>query len=66
MAHLTQLETFLVAREPVGRKIDFLLQEMGRETNTIGAKCSDATIAHVVVDMKAELERAREQAQNIE
>ena len=65
-AHLTQLETFLVAREPVGRKIDFLLQEMGRETNTIGAKCSDATIAHVVVDMKAELERAREQAQNIE
>ena len=49
-----------------GRKIDFLLQEIGRETNTIGAKCQDANLSHLVVALKAEVERLREQVQNIE
>lgn len=52
--------------EPVGRKLDFLLQEMGRETNTIASKAMNSQIAHLVVDIKAELEKIREQAQNIE
>ena len=50
----------------VGRRLDFLLQEMGRETNTIGSKASDSDVAHLVVDMKTELERIREQVQNVE
>lgn len=52
--------------EPVGRKLDFLIQEMNRETNTIGSKCNSAEIAHLVVDVKTELEKIREQIQNIE
>ena len=52
--------------EPVGRKLDFLLQEMGREANTIASKAMSASIAHHIVDIKAELEKIREQAQNIE
>ncbi len=52
--------------EPVGRRLDFLLQEMGREANTIGSKASDAALAHRVVDLKTELERIREQVQNVE
>jgi uncharacterized protein (TIGR00255 family) len=51
---------------PVGRRLDFLLQELGREANTIGAKAADASIAHTVVELKAELERLREQVQNVE
>ena len=51
---------------PVGRQLDFLLQEMGRETNTIGSKGNDADIAHQVVELKTELERIREQVQNVE
>jgi uncharacterized protein (TIGR00255 family) len=51
---------------PVGRRLEFLLQEFGREANTIGSKGSDAPIAHDVVELKAELERIREQVQNIE
>jgi uncharacterized protein (TIGR00255 family) len=50
----------------VGRKLDFLLQEMNRETNTIGSKCTDVRLARIVVDIKAELEKIREQTQNIE
>ena len=50
----------------VGRKLDFLVQEMNRETNTIGSKCSDTAIAGHVVEMKSELEKIREQIQNIE
>ncbi|MEJ2067913.1 MAG: DUF1732 domain-containing protein, partial [Deltaproteobacteria bacterium] len=50
----------------VGRGLDFILQEMSRETNTIGAKSSDADIAHRVIELKSELERVREQVQNIE
>ena len=65
-SHLAQLETMLESREPIGRKLDFLMQEINRETNTIGSKCSDLEIARTVVDMKAELEKIREQIQNIE
>ncbi len=65
-SHLNQLRTMLEAREPIGRKLDFLMQEINRETNTIGSKCSDLEIARTVVDIKAELEKIREQIQNIE
>lgn len=65
-SHLDQLRTMLSADEPIGRKLDFLMQEINRETNTIGSKCSDLEIARIVVDMKAELEKIREQIQNIE
>jgi uncharacterized protein YicC (UPF0701 family) len=53
-------------KEPIGRKLNFLLQEMNREVNTIGSKANDIEIAHIVVGMKEELERIREQVQNIE
>lgn len=65
-SHLAQFESLLGEDEPVGRRLDFLLQEMGRETNTIGAKCQDADVSHRVVELKAELERMREQVQNVE
>ncbi|HET8580671.1 MAG TPA: YicC/YloC family endoribonuclease [Nitrospiraceae bacterium] len=65
-SHLTQFEAALKKAEPVGRTLDFLLQEMGREVNTIGAKANDAAIAVHVVKIKAELEKIREQVQNIE
>lgn len=65
-SHLQQMETMLSGNEPIGRKLDFLLQEMNRETNTIGSKGNDLQQARVVVDMKAELEKIREQTQNIE
>jgi uncharacterized protein (TIGR00255 family) len=67
-SHMAQFRKLLAAArgEAVGRKLDFLLQEMGREANTIASKAMDAAIAHDVVDIKAELEKIREQAQNIE
>ena len=65
-SHLDQMNTMLTAGGAVGRKLDFLLQEMNRETNTIGSKCTDVKLARIVVDMKAELEKIREQTQNIE
>ena len=65
-SHFGAFLEFLEAKEPVGRKMDFLLQEMNRETNTIGSKCSDSDIARTVVEMKSELEKIREQIQNIE
>ncbi len=65
-SHLTQMNTMLTAGGAVGRKLDFLLQEMNRETNTIGSKCTDVRLARIVVDIKAELEKIREQTQNIE
>ncbi|MCH5315333.1 MAG: YicC family protein [Eubacterium sp.] len=65
-SHIEQLREFLNSDEAVGRKIDFLVQEINRETNTIGSKCSDVSIARKVVDMKAEIEKIREQIQNIE
>ncbi len=65
-SHLQQMDTMLTTGGAVGRKLDFLLQEMNRETNTIGSKCTDVRLARVVVDIKAELEKIREQTQNIE
>ena len=65
-SHLQQMNNMLVSGGAIGRKLDFLLQEMNRETNTIGSKCSDVRLARIVVDMKAELEKIREQTQNIE
>ena len=65
-SHLKQMEAMLTEGGAIGRKLDFLLQEMNRETNTIGSKCSDLQLSKVVVDIKAELEKIREQTQNIE
>ena len=65
-SHLQQMNTMLSGGGAVGRKLDFLLQEMNREANTIGSKCTDVRLARIVVDIKAELEKIREQTQNIE
>ena len=65
-SHIAQMNELIESNVPVGRKLDFLVQEMNRETNTIGSKCQNAAIAHVVVDIKAEIEKIREQIQNIE
>ena len=65
-SHIAQLRTMLESDQPVGRKLDFLIQEVNRECNTIGSKCNDLTIAQDVVNMKAEVEKIREQVQNIE
>ena len=64
-SHLSQLRTMLESDQPIGRKLDFLIQEVNRECNTIGSKCNDLTIAQDVVNMKAEVEKIREQVQNI-
>lgn len=65
-SHIAQLRAMLASDEPVGRKLDFLIQEVNRECNTIGSKCSDLTITQDVVNMKAEVEKIREQVQNME
>jgi uncharacterized protein (TIGR00255 family) len=65
-SHFAQFADCGRSKEPVGRKLDFLVQEMNREINTIGSKANDAAIAGHIIEMKAELERFREQAQNIE
>ena len=65
-SHLEQMNTMLTNGGAIGRKLDFLLQEMNRESNTIGSKCTDVRLARIVVDIKAELEKIREQTQNIE
>ena len=65
-SHLQQMYSMLTTGGAVGRKLDFLLQEMNREANTIGSKCTDVNLARIVVDIKAELEKIREQTQNIE
>lgn len=65
-SHISQLEEMLDSGEAIGRKLDFIVQEMNRETNTIGSKAQDLNITKIVVDMKAELEKIREQIQNIE
>ena len=65
-SHLDQMNRMLASGGAIGRKLDFLLQEMNRESNTIGSKCSDVRLARIVVDIKAELEKIREQTQNIE
>ena len=65
-SHLEQMDAMLAGYGGIGRKLDFLLQEMNREANTTGSKCSDVKVARIVVDIKAELEKIREQTQNIE
>ena len=65
-SHMSQLRTMIQGSSPTGRKIDFLIQEFNREANTIGSKCQNSEIAHVVVDLKSEIEKIREQIQNIE
>lgn len=65
-SHFVQFDETLALTEPVGRKLDFLMQELNREVNTIGSKANDAQVTALVVQMKAELERMREQVQNIE
>jgi uncharacterized protein (TIGR00255 family) len=75
-SHFSQLGTLLAtpdlaataagAPSPVGRRLDFLLQEIGREANTVGAKCQEAELGHRVMDLRAEIERMREQVQNVE
>ncbi len=65
-SHIGQFRSLLASGEPVGRKLDFLVQEMNREVNTIGSKAQDLSITRLVVDMKSEIEKIREQIQNIE
>ena len=65
-SHIDQLKAFFDAKEPIGRKMDFLVQEINREANTIGSKASDIPIAKKVIEIKAEVEKIREQIQNIE
>ena len=65
-SHIAQLDGMLKGGSPIGKKIDFLVQEFNREANTIGSKCQNSDIAHVVVDLKSEIEKIREQIQNIE
>ena len=65
-SHIDQLHSMLDSNEAVGRKLDFLVQEINREANTIGSKAQDVDIARRVIDIKAEVEKIREQIQNIE
>ena len=65
-SHVSQLRAMLESDEPMGRKMDFLIQEVNRESNTIGSKCNDVDIAEIVVGLKAEVEKMREQVQNVE
>lgn len=65
-SHFDQFQAFVDSSKPVGRKLDFLLQEMAREANTVGAKCPDADLSKLVIALKAEVERLREQVQNVE
>jgi uncharacterized protein (TIGR00255 family) len=65
-SHFAQFDEALRMKEPVGRKLDFLMQEMNREVNTIGSKANDAVIASLVIQVKAEMEKMREQVQNVE
>lgn len=65
-SHFDQFDRLLASDDAVGRRLDFLLQEIGREANTVGAKCQDASLSHLVVELKAEVERMREQVQNVE
>ena len=65
-SHVAQYRQILTLDEPIGRKLDFLTQELNREANTIGSKCQDATLTRLVVELKSEIEKIREQIQNIE
>ena len=65
-SHFDQMKRFLDSDQPIGRKLDFIVQEMNREANTIGSKVTDSQLAHKVVEIKGEIEKIREQVQNIE
>jgi uncharacterized protein (TIGR00255 family) len=65
-SHVTMWRSTVQGGGPCGKKLDFIVQEMNREVNTMGSKCQDAVIAEHVIAMKAELERVREQVQNVE
>ncbi len=65
-SHILQMRQFLLASEPIGRKMDFLIQEMNREINTVGSKSNDLEVARLVIDIKAVIEKLREQVQNVE
>ena len=65
-SHFDQMKSFLDSDQPIGRKLDFIVQEMNREANTIGSKVTDSKLAHKVVEIKGEIEKIREQVQNIE
>ena len=65
-SHLSQFRHLTALGSPIGRKLDFLIQEFNREANTIGSKCQNSSIAYLVVDLKSEIEKIREQIQNIE
>ncbi len=65
-SHISQMRGMLEAGSPIGRKMDFLVQEFNRESNTIGSKCSDSAITKIVIELKSEIEKIREQIQNIE
>ena len=65
-SHMRQLDSIMAERDSVGRKLDFLIQEMHREVNTIGSKTGDMTLSRLVIDMKSEIEKIREQVQNVE
>lgn len=65
-SHVAQYREILALNEPIGRKLDFLTQELNRESNTIGSKCQDVAITRLVVELKSEIEKIREQIQNIE
>jgi uncharacterized protein (TIGR00255 family) len=65
-SHIVQFQGFMESNEPVGRRLDFLLQEFLREVNTLASKISSSTVAHLGVEMKNEIEKLREQVQNIE
>ena len=66
VSHLDQFGNYMAQDDVVGRRLDFLLQEINREVNTIGSKAADSLISHLVVEIKAELEKLREQTQNVE
>ena len=65
-SHVAQYRQILELNAPIGRKLDFLTQELNRESNTIGSKCQDVAITRLVVELKSEIEKIREQLQNIE
>ena len=65
-SHVSQLRDMLLSDEPVGRKLDFLIQELNREANTLGSKGNDSEMARIVIDLKAEIEKIREQVQNVQ
>jgi len=65
-SHIVKFRDLMDLDEPLGRKLDFLLQEMNREANTIGSKTNNSSAAHIVVDIKSEIDKIREQVQNIE